>query len=496
MQELSESLSDFDQDGVSLYSDSLEKKATEGLDNLDDSLCGDEDMKENDCLVPSQDDWTQVTSSDSITEQLANGEQNCSLVDELFDNPPAISQTTNKSDSSVNTFNGNSDKKIAPSFSSIKTKKRFQTPVQSIAEENKHQLTDKKTSEVAKAKPVFKSGTKPSIGKKRKQSEACNDGYEKISKPPVKALNSDKKLKFDQPTNADEKDLNNEEEMDVSSNEKEISLTTNKEASLTKKAGKKKRQKKAIEGQEEATGMEKVTACKQPDKETSVDTKTEKAKPTFKTSTKKQKPPEASKDSEEKDGKPLVKSDTTKQKPVECDDAEGPEVNFNTKEGAMTSSNDSIKKPSPTASKGVPSTAEKTIKKKKQKKASEDKEATDSGTKKIKKGKKINDSIKKTVQQQAKIDKSFKNLDREQRKAEKELQKISRDLEKAKKQKSSKDKKMVETHQRASSNGSGQVWVQCDHLDCLKWRRLRDCDNPGEIPEEWFCSMNPGECSI
>ena len=484
MQELSESLSDFDQDGVSLYSDSLEKKETEGLDNLDDSLCGDEDMKENECLVPSQNDLTQVTSSNSIAEQLANGEQNCSLVDELFDDPPVASQTANSS--IANTLNESFDKKIAPSFSSTKAKKRFRAPVQSVVEENKSKVTDEGTRAVAKAKPVFKSGTKASsIGKKRKQSETSNNGDDKASKPPVKALKSDK-LKCNQPANADEKvNLNCEEEMDMSSNEKVISSTTNKEA---KKASKKKRQK-AIEGEEEPTGLEKATVCEQPDKEKTVDAKTVKAKPTFKPNAKKQNPPETSKDNEEKDGT----SDTTKQK---SDNAEATEVNFNTKEGATTSSNDSIIKLTPATSKGVSSTAEKTIKKKKQKKASEDNEATDNGTKKIKEGKKVDASMKKTVQQQAKIDKSFKNLSREQRKAEKELQKLSRDFEKAKKQKSSKDKKMVETHQRTSSSGNRQLWVQCDHLDCLKWRRLRDCNNPSEIPEEWFCSMNPGECSI
>eukprot|EP01052_Picozoa_sp_SAG31_P023473 SAG31_NODE_1937_length_6866_cov_3.173932_5_plen_112_part_00 len=34
------------------------------------------------------------------------------------------------------------------------------------------------------------------------------------------------------------------------------------------------------------------------------------------------------------------------------------------------------------------------------------------------------------------------------------------------------------------------IWVQCDHKDCLKWRKLP----PGitvDEDTEWFCQMNP-----
>ena len=601
MQELPESVLEFDQDGVSLYNDSLQEKETEQLGNLDDSLCGDEDMKENDCVVPDKEDLTQVTNSDSITEQLVNGENNYSLVDELFDDLPVASQTASSSDS---TLNESFDKKIAPLFSSTKKKKRFRTPVQSIVDENKCKQPGRGTSVqssdtiVEKTKPVFKSATKPSVGKKRKVSETSKDGDEKIGEPTDK-----KKLKSDQPTNAEEasekgmvvssnsmkkvlsktsqeasslgekaskkkrqKKANegteddqpsntdetkeaSEEGMVVSSNDfvKKVSSTTNQEASslgekaskrkrqkkatkgteddqpsntdgtkevskegmvvssnsakkvssttsqeassIGEKANKKKRQKKATEGTEEANGIKKANTCKQPDEGKIDDTKTEKVKPSFKPGTKKQKPSETSKGSI---SEPPV---TSKQKSCQLAstdiDAEAKEVNFNTKEGTDDSSND---KAPLTTSEEVSSTAAKTNKKKRQKKATEDKEATYNGIKKSKKD--VDASIKKAAQQQAKIDKSFKNLDREQRKAEKELQKISRELEKVRKQKSSKDKKTVETNRPSNSSGSGQLWVQCDQPDCLKWRRLRDCKNPNEIPEQWFCSMNPGECYI
>ena len=106
----------------------------------------------------------------------------------------------------------------------------------------------------------------------------------------------------------------------------------------------------------------------------------------------------------------------------------------------------------------------------------------------------------KTVQQQAKIDFTCKNLEREQRKAEKELKKIDRDLKKARKQRTHKvvKKSTQSQEQSGSSSGdsSGQVWVQCDHPNCLKWRRLKDCNNPSDIPDEWYCNMNPGESLV
>ena len=595
LQELPESVLDFDQDGVSLYNDSLQEKETEQIDNLDDSLCGDEDMKENDYVIPSKEDLTQVTTgSNSFTEQLVNGEKNCSLVDELFDDLPVVSQTASSSDSTASTLNESFDKKIAPLFTSAKKKKKwFRTPVQSIVDENKCKQVDRGISvqssdtKVEKAKPVFRSATKPAIGKKRKLSETSKDGDEKVSEPPVKELKSDKK--HNQPTNSNEKtSLNSEEGMVVSS--KKVSSTVSQQApSIAEKANKKKRQKKTIEGTEddqptntdetkeseegmvvdsvkkvfstissgkaskkkgqkktiegteddqptdndetkeaseegmvvdsncqEASSIvekaskkkrqkktiegtdriKKVNTCKQPDEGKTDDTKTEKAKPSFKPGTKKQKPPETSKGGKG-NSEPPVKPDTSKQKSCQPDstdiDAEAKEVNFNIKEGTDDSPNDSMKKASLTTSKEV-STAEKTNKKKRQKKATEDKEATNNGIKKSKK--EVDASIKKAAQQQAKIDQSFKNLDREQRKAEKELHKISRELQKVRKQNGNKDKKTVETNQSSSSSSSEQLWVQCDRPDCLKWRRLKDCKNPSEIPEEWLCSMNPGECYI
>ena len=42
------------------------------------------------------------------------------------------------------------------------------------------------------------------------------------------------------------------------------------------------------------------------------------------------------------------------------------------------------------------------------------------------------------------------------------------------------------------SNYYGPVWVQCDRADCQKWRQLKDCRDPSEVPEKWICSMNTG----
>ena len=36
------------------------------------------------------------------------------------------------------------------------------------------------------------------------------------------------------------------------------------------------------------------------------------------------------------------------------------------------------------------------------------------------------------------------------------------------------------------------VWVQCDHPECLKWRLLRDINDPSRLPDKWYCSMNKG----
>ncbi|KAH7959188.1 hypothetical protein HPB49_009157 [Dermacentor silvarum] len=34
------------------------------------------------------------------------------------------------------------------------------------------------------------------------------------------------------------------------------------------------------------------------------------------------------------------------------------------------------------------------------------------------------------------------------------------------------------------------TWVQCDNLECNKWRYLANVIDPSELPEKWFCSMN------
>ncbi|XP_078416364.1 MORC family CW-type zinc finger protein 3-like [Cetorhinus maximus] len=43
-----------------------------------------------------------------------------------------------------------------------------------------------------------------------------------------------------------------------------------------------------------------------------------------------------------------------------------------------------------------------------------------------------------------------------------------------------------------------QVWAQCD--GCLKWRKLPDGIDPDNLPDKWFCSMNPDprfrSCSV
>ena len=34
------------------------------------------------------------------------------------------------------------------------------------------------------------------------------------------------------------------------------------------------------------------------------------------------------------------------------------------------------------------------------------------------------------------------------------------------------------------------VWVQCENANCMKWRLLKDCDDPAKVPGKWVCSMN------
>lgn len=512
LQELTEAVPDFEQDGVSLYANPLLDKQNEWVDNLDDSLCEDENAKEIDCLVPSKEDLTQLTNSENIADHLVNMEKNYNLVDELFDGCPTVSHNPNSSDNTVSLLNENFDKKIAPLFTSTKKNKRFRAPVQSIVVENTGRQSDDKNriescdTQIEKAKPVFKSGTKSSTGKKRKLSETSKGEDETISKPPVKRLKSDKsKKKSCEPANsnaeAKQTSFDIEEKAVMSSDDlvTKVSSTTSKEVSSTaEKVRKKKGQKKTIEDENEETaidGVKKLTPCEQPDRGKSTqscDIKTGKAKPMFKLGTKssigkKQKLSETSKDGDENISDPPASGD-----------GEAKEINFTIKEGTDVSSNDSVKEAeasSSSTSKQVLPTVERINKKRKQKKATDCKDKKAAGDA-VKNKKETNASKKKAAQQQAKIDMSCKNLDREQRKAEKELQKISRELEKVRKQKSNKGKKPVEMNKPTSSSSSGQLWVQCDQPDCLKWRRLKHCENPSEIPEKWFCSMNPGEYSI
>lgn len=44
---------------------------------------------------------------------------------------------------------------------------------------------------------------------------------------------------------------------------------------------------------------------------------------------------------------------------------------------------------------------------------------------------------------------------------------------------------------KAHNSHNGPVWVQCD--DCKKWRMLKECHDPCEVPEKWVCSMNKDE---
>ncbi len=42
------------------------------------------------------------------------------------------------------------------------------------------------------------------------------------------------------------------------------------------------------------------------------------------------------------------------------------------------------------------------------------------------------------------------------------------------------------------TNHSGPVWVQCGRPDCQRWRQLKDCLDPSDVPDKWECSMNTG----
>lgn len=48
-------------------------------------------------------------------------------------------------------------------------------------------------------------------------------------------------------------------------------------------------------------------------------------------------------------------------------------------------------------------------------------------------------------------------------------------------------------HRRSTpANYSGPVWAQCGRPKCQKWRQLKDCRDPSEVPNKWECSMNTG----
>ena len=40
------------------------------------------------------------------------------------------------------------------------------------------------------------------------------------------------------------------------------------------------------------------------------------------------------------------------------------------------------------------------------------------------------------------------------------------------------------------TNFSGPVWVQCENIGCQKWRKLKSCQDPSQVSEDWMCSMN------
>ena len=446
MQELEEDCIG-DQEEASLYDNSLLDKQNNGqVDSLDDSLCMDEGTKEEDILVPSMETSTPASpqrSEDSRSEKLIDGEKNCSLVDELFDDLPATSQNTNDSSSGVETQNNNKpEKKITPSFGNEK-KKRFRAPVQSVTKDasSKESANDKPKDQpkdkpkdklqptsdnpkpkVEKAKPLF--STKPSAGRKRKSPEGGSND-DKIIEPPKKVSKTEvDKQKPDQHSLASEA---NTEAVENTNSDNTNGNTTVDPAAST-----------------DSTTLKETSCASETTKE-----KKKKSKETGKT----------------KDGTSVKK----KKKNVD-DKTASKKLASGGEDKSSTGGDDvgeSMDKP---AGKNLDGKNEVVFKKKKQ----------------------------KTTQQQAQFDISCKNLEKEQHKAEIELKKIDRDLKKARKQHTHKVVKKSTKFQEQSSNSgdsSGQVWVQCDHPNCLKWRRLKDCNNPSDIPDEWYCNMNPGESS-
>lgn len=431
LQELEEDFNIGDQEEASLYDNNLLDKQNGQVDSLDDSLCMDEGTKEEDTLVPSMETSTTGSQhSDNVRSQepSIDEKKNCSLVDDLFDDHPDTSQSTNDS---VETENKREEKKIAPLFGNEKKKKRFRTPVQSITndlstqepikdepraksmqpatndepKDRPQQKSSNPKPKFEKAKPMF--STKPSTGRKRKSPESDD----KITEPPKKVSKTDTdKQKPDQCSLASEANV---EVVETTSNENASGNTVPASSTDT---------------------VKKTTSANDAKKA--------------------------------KEGGKTKNSSSVKKKKKDVDKISSKKL---VDEGEGKSSGDGVRESMDKVfGKKLDGKNEVTFKKKKQ----------------------------KAVQQQhTKIDISCKNLEKEQRKAEKELKKIDKELKKARNQSTHKvAKKSTETQeQSSSSDGSGEVWVQCDHPNCLKWRRLKDCSNPSEIPGKWYCNMNPGE---
>ena len=47
-----------------------------------------------------------------------------------------------------------------------------------------------------------------------------------------------------------------------------------------------------------------------------------------------------------------------------------------------------------------------------------------------------------------------------------------------------------ESKRSKPANYSGPVWVQCDNVDCQKWRNLKSISDPSQLPDNWTCSMS------
>ena len=49
------------------------------------------------------------------------------------------------------------------------------------------------------------------------------------------------------------------------------------------------------------------------------------------------------------------------------------------------------------------------------------------------------------------------------------------------------------TQEKVRKRKSSSLWVQCDIPECSKWRKLKDCIDPSQLPEKWDCSLNSGK---